>query len=216
MSDHLRVELPGAHVIFTTRSGGSIAVDADRRRLEQTLGVRLVYGRQVHGADVARAASAPADGARVAEADGQVTGVRGLAPTVLTADCLPIAIAGAPGVVAMVHAGWRGLAAGVISEGVRAVRELGATGPLAAVIGPGAGVCCYEVGEEVMAAFGDEFRRDGRLDLKAIARAQLEHEGVADVRDVGMCTICSAPGKFFSHRRDQGHTGRQAGVAWLN
>ena len=94
---------------------------------------------------------------------------------VLTADCVPIAIAGG-GAVAMLHAGWRGLAAGVVAEGVGAVRELGASGPLSAAIGPGAGPCCYEVGEDVHAAFaeyGADARRGFNLDMKAVARIQL-------------------------------------------
>jgi copper oxidase (laccase) domain-containing protein len=87
-----------------------------------------------------------------------------------------------------------------------------------AAIGPGAGGCCYEVGEEVhhrFAAYDHGAHRGSNLDLKAIARAQLTAAGVSRVDDVGLCTICSPPGLFFSHRRDRGMTGRQAGVAWL-
>ena len=108
--------------------------------------------------------------------------MRGLAPMVLTADCLPIAIAGG-GAVAMLHAGWRGLAGGVIAEGVAARCASSARrGALTAAIGPGAGPCCYEVGDEVHAAFaayGERARNGRNLDLKAIARAQLERAGVA-------------------------------------
>jgi hypothetical protein len=135
----------------------------------------------------------------------------------LVADCLPIAIA-APGAVGMLHGGWRGLAAGVIDEGVRAIRELGGEGAIEAAIGPGAGPCCYEVGEEVHAVFTDhlpEARHGNNLDLKAIARSELVKAGVEVVHDVGLCTICSDPGLFYSHRRDRGVTGRQAGIAWL-
>jgi YfiH family protein len=135
---------------------------------------------------------------------------------VLVADCLPIAIAG-EGAVAMLHAGWRGLAGGVVAEGVRALRELGASGPLTAAVGPGAGVCCYEVGEEVhseFAAFGAGVRSGRNLDLKEVARLQLEGAGIEEVHDTGLCTLCGDPGLFFSHRRDAGVTGRQAGVAW--
>jgi copper oxidase (laccase) domain-containing protein len=106
-----------------------------------------------------------------------------------------------------------------VAEGVRAIRELGVAGPLEAAIGPGAGGCCYEVGEEVHRAFagyGDDVRRGRNLDLKAVAREELLRAGVPAVHDVGLCTICSDETLFFSHRRDHGITGRQAGLAWLN
>jgi hypothetical protein len=150
------------------------------------------------------------------QADGQATTLAGVAATVMVADCLPVAIAG-DGAVAMLHAGWRGLAAGVIAEGVGRVRELGARGPLSAAIGPGAGPCCYEVGDEVRAAFsahGAAVRRGRNLDLGGIAARELERAGVRLVHDVGLCTICSDPSLFFSYRRDRGTTGRQAGLAW--
>ena len=160
----------------------------------------------------------PDEGVELPEADGLATPLRTVAPMVLTADCLPIAIA-SQHAVAMVHAGWRGLAAGIVAEGARAVRELGGDAPLAAAIGPGAGGCCYEVGEEVhreFTGYGEHVRRGRNLDLKAVARVQLERAGVQAVHDVGLCTICSDPSLFFSHRRDHGVTGRQAGVAWLS
>jgi copper oxidase (laccase) domain-containing protein len=108
---------------------------------------------------------------------------------------------------------------------VAALRELGAAGPVTAAIGPGARACCYEVGEEVHAAFaGVPGARAGErnLDLPAIARGQLHEAGVETVHDTGLCTMC-APERgqspvggrlFFSHRRDGGVTGRQAGVVW--
>jgi hypothetical protein len=117
----------------------------------------------------------------------------------------------------MVHAGWRGVAAGVLEAGVDAVRRLADEGSAtAAAIGPGAGPCCYEVGAEVLHAFAahpDAVHED-RIDLKAIAAARLRDAGVGEVHDLGMCTICT-PDLFFSHRRDDGVTGRQAGLAWL-
>ncbi len=97
----------------------------------------------------------------------------------------------------------------MIENGVAALRGLGAE-RIVAAIGPGAGPCCYEVGEEVHAAFGTSGRT---VDLKAIARERLEAAGVAAVHDCGLCTIHDAE-RFFSHRRDEGVTGRQAGVAW--
>jgi hypothetical protein len=133
------------------------------------------------------------------------------------ADCLPVVVAGR-GAVAVLHAGWRGLAGGVLREGVRALRECGEEATLEAAIGAGIGACCYEVGEEVhqaFAAYGPAVRRGNNLDLEAVARQQLMRLGVAVVHSLGLCTACH-PELFFSHRRDDGVTGRQAGVAWLN
>jgi polyphenol oxidase len=234
--EHIAIELGGAHALFTTRRGGVSsgpyatlnlgrwtaddpeAVERNRALVAERAGRRLAYGRQVHGATVSRVRTPTGEDGFPYEADGQATALGEAAPTVLTADCLPIAVAG-DGAVAMLHAGWRGLAAGVIAEGVRALMELGATEPLSAAIGPGAGLCCYEVGPEVHEAFehhGPGIRQGQNIDLKAIARAELERAGVRRVADCGLCTICSDPSLFFSHRRDGGITGRQAGVAWLN
>ncbi|HEX2701825.1 MAG TPA: laccase domain-containing protein, partial [Solirubrobacteraceae bacterium] len=92
----------------------------------------------------------------------------------------------------------------------------GVSGPLEAVIGPGARGCCYETGPEVHAVFARYGSSDGRrLDLVAIATAQLRAAGVASIDDVGLCTLCAPAGLLFSHRRDGEGTGRQAGVAWL-
>jgi hypothetical protein len=132
---------------------------------------------------------------------------------VLAADCLPVAL-GCTGAVAMVHAGWRGLAAGVLEQGVLALRELAGTEPIVAIVGPGAGVCCYEVGVEVYRAFGDADRAGPHIDLRAIAHERLAAAGVGHVRDVRACTICDE--RFFSHRREGAGAGRQAGVAWLS
>jgi copper oxidase (laccase) domain-containing protein len=115
----------------------------------------------------------------------------------------------------MLHAGWRGLAAGVLEEGVRAVDALaGAGGEVIAVIGPGAGVCCYEVGEEVRAVFSGAHREGRCIDLRAIARERLLAAGVSEVRTLDACTVCDE--RFFSHRREGARAGRQAGVAWLD
>jgi YfiH family protein len=198
------------------------AVRRNREWLQRRAAGRLAMIRQVHSARVVRRtvpqeASGPVPAGDLEEADGQATRLAGIAPVVLTADCLPIVIAGG-GAVAVLHAGWRGLAAGVIPEGARAVRAWAQGEPLEAAIGPGAGGCCYEVGNEVRRHFADydrEVHRGGNLDLKAIARAQLAAAGVSEIHDARLCTICSPPELFFSHRRDRGITGRQAGVAWL-
>lgn len=229
--EHIAIELPGARAVFTTRRGGisggpfaslnlGLLTDDDparvatnRAALSAELGVPFAYIRQVHGAKVVEAT---VNGPR-RDADGQVSARQGIGTMVMTADCLPIAIAGG-GAVGVAHAGWRGLADGVIARAVFAVRQLAAPGTdLVAAIGPGAGPCCYEVGREMHERFAAApSPRNGRnLDLKAIARAQLREAGVATVHDVGLCTICSDPTLFFSHRRDGGVTGRQAGIAWL-
>jgi YfiH family protein len=208
-----------------------------RERLRKTLGVRrLVRGYQVHGTVVGRVLE---DGERIGpgsevferqgfdgsafecedstaqppfEADGHALAPPGLAAMVLTADCIPVAL-GARGAVAALHAGWRGLAAGVLEEGMRALREVGGQGEVMAVVGPCAGPCCYEVGEEVHAAFAGA-HRDGRLiDLRAIAHERLLEAGVAEVLDAEACTICDE--RFFSHRREGARAGRQAGLAWI-
>jgi hypothetical protein len=136
---------------------------------------------------------------------------------VLTADCLPVAL-GCGGAVAAVHAGWRGLAAGVLEEGVRAVQELGGAEEIIAIIGPGAGPCCYEVGEDVHAAFCGAHRVASpparNIDLKAIARDRLLAIGIIEVKDLAACTICDE--RFFSYRREGARAGRQGAVAWLS
>lgn len=217
------IELPhGVHALFTTRRGGvsqppfdtlnlglwtedeRAAVDENRRRALALTGAgRFAFGRQVHGATVLR------DATQLADADGQVTTQDGTAPIVLTADCLPIALAGEQA-LGMVHAGWRGLAGGVIEEGVAR------TGPVAAAaIGPCARGCCYEVGDEVRGALGLEpAGRPALIDLPAIAAERLRAAGVERIDDCGLCTMCSDPSLFFSHRRDGPRTGRQAGIAW--
>lgn len=234
LDERMVVDLPGARAAFTNRHGGvskgpyrslnlgrltdddPSAVARNRELLAGRLGAPLAMIRQVHGADVRRVAVPTDRGDPLEAVDGQATTVAGIAPIVLVADCLPIAIAG-HGAAAILHAGWRGLAGGIIATGVSTVRKLGARGRLEAVVGPGAGPCCYEVGDEVHARFADHgpLASSGRnLDMKAIARAQLERAGVDAVTDLGLCTICDE--HFFSHRRDRGITGRQAGAIWLS
>jgi polyphenol oxidase len=190
----------------------------NRRLLAAAVGVdpgHVPIGLQVHRADIA-VHTAPQDpspyarpGPRLEELDGHVVRAAGLAPLVLTADCLPVALAG-PGGVAILHCGWRGLAAGIVARGAALVEAS------AAAIGPGIGPCCYEVGPEVLAAFeglGDV--AEGRmLDLPAVARALLAEAGVERVESAGLCTSCE-PELFFSHRRDGGVTGRMGNLAWI-
>jgi YfiH family protein len=226
LTPELLHELPGnGRVLFTTRAEGNMSsvggerselAGEARERLREHIGVeRLARGYQEHGTVVRRVTVMPAPeqaGEQLPEADGQATTLAGVGAIVLAADCLPVAL-GCDGAVAMVHAGWRGLAAGVLEQGVRALRELTGGRPIVAIVGPGAGVCCYEVGPEVHGAFGDAHRHGRNVDLHAIARERLLSAGVADVHDLGVCTICDE--RFFSHRREDTRAGRQAGVAWL-
>ena len=235
--DHIGADLPGGRVLFTTRRGGVSTgpfaslnlgkltddaagnVDANRARLGDQVGLdwpRFCYGKQVHGALVRRATEPPGPGRPFAEEDGQATALEDAAAIVFVADCLPIALV-CQGAVAMLHGGWRGLADGIVAEGMRALREVGGTGPVVAALGPSARGCCYEVGEEVHERFADvEGARAGErnLALEVVATDQLHRAGVDDVLDTGLCTMCSPPELFFSHRRDAGVTGRQGGVAW--
>jgi polyphenol oxidase len=232
----LEAELPGATAAFSARTGGVSegayeslnlgrltwdrpeAVRENRHRLAAALGMDselVLIGRQVHAARVVRhtgpteprAYAEPTPG--LPEADGHATAEPGLAPLVFVADCLPVALGGEGG-VAMIHCGWRGLAAGIVGRGVAEVRAT------AAAVGPGIGPCCYEVGPEVLGEFeslGPGIATGRRLDLRAVARRLLERAGVTSVEATDLCTSCN-PDLFFSHRRDGGRTGRQAGVVW--
>jgi YfiH family protein len=232
----IEAELPGARAAFSTRLGGvsegpfaslNLGVGTDdarervgenRARLAAALGRDpdgVLTGYQVHGAELLRRETAPSP-SPYAEAlpaphagDAQATSNSALTPLVLVADCLPVALAG-PGGVAMAHAGWRGLAAGVLE---RAVAEVQAT---AAAIGPGIAQSDYEVGEEVLAAFAgyDDAVADGRkIDLAAIAERKLRAAGVGEIEQADLSTADRE--LFFSHRRDDGVTGRQAGLVWI-
>lgn len=230
--------MPAARVAFSTRVGGvsegalaslnlglftdddAEAVIENRARLATALrrdpdGV--LFGHQVHGAGLLERDTAPDPnpftdrGARPPEGDGQVTGAAGLTPLVQVADCLPIALSGEGG-VAMLHCGWRGLAAGIVARGAAAVAAT------AAAIGPGIGPCCFEVGPEVTARFehlGHGIAAGRMLDLPEMARRLLADAGVDEVEDAGLCTYCDSE-LFFSHRRDRGTTGRQAGAVWID
>jgi len=135
----------------------------------------------------------------------------------LTADCLPIAVGranGAEPALAVLHAGWRGLLAGIVASGAKALGG----GSLAAAVGPGIGPCCYEVGDEVSGpfaeAFGDDVVHDGKLDLWTAAERALRDAGCEEVERTDLCTYCH-PELFFSHRRDRGRTGRQGVVGYI-
>jgi hypothetical protein len=226
------LSLPGgARALFTGRAHGNLSsvggehaeegLEA-RESLRAGIGAeRLARGYQVHGTVVCRVLSNDSletirsDSERQPdfEADGHAVAVKGVAAMVLTADCIPVVL-GAEGAVAALHAGWRGLAGGVLEEGVRALREVGGGGGITAIAGPCAGVCCYEVGEEVHGTFQGAHRVGRKIDLRAIAHDRLLAAGVAEVRDMQACTICDE--RYFSYRREGASAGRQAGLAWLS
>jgi polyphenol oxidase len=133
----------------------------------------------------------------------------------LTADCLPVAIARRNGdrpALAVLHVGWRGLLGGIVENGVAALGG----GALSAAIGPGIGPCCYEVRDDVAGpfdkAFGAQVVPDGRLDLWRATELALVRAGVDEVERTDLCTFCH-PELFFSHRRERGLTGRQGVIA---
>ena len=193
----------------------------NRRRLAAAAGAdpaRATMALQVHGARVTEAQplGIVRPGTPYERCDGLWSDRPGQAMVLVTADCLPVALARADGEarLAVLHVGWRGLLDGIVSAGVAAL----ANGSLVAAIGPGIGPCCYEVGEEVAAPyrerFGDDVVQDRNLDLPRAAERALRAAGCLHVETSGHCTACE-PDLFFSHRRDEGVTGRQGVIAAL-
>jgi YfiH family protein len=231
---------PGVRVISTLRQGGTsvgpyasmnlashvgdaaASVEANRRLLRRAaqLPAEPMWLEQVHGTEVV-----VHDGrSDVPRADAAITRGRGRVCAVMTADCLPVVLADRAGSrVAVAHAGWRGLAQGVVEATVRAMRCPPAD--LIAWLGPAIGQQAFEVGAEVRDAFvarseklagcfaGNE-RGRFQADLYGIATAVLAEAGVTAVHGGGWCTA-SDPSRFFSFRRD-GTTGRMATLAWLS
>lgn len=197
------------------------AVAENRRRLRAALGLpgEPVWLRQVHGTTVARLPAAAA----TPEADACWTSEPGTVCAVLTADCLPVLFCDDQGRhVAAAHAGWRGLAAGVLEQTLRALPVPAER--LMAWLGPAIGPRHFEVGAEVretflrhdpQAAACFETHGEGkyRADLDALARRRLRRAGVTRINGGGLCTF-SDPARFFSHRRD-GVSGRMASLVWL-
>ena len=226
-------------VVFSSRLGGvsegpyeslnlGILTDDDPERVVENR--RLLCGSvgvdpetatmawQAHGAKVLQAdgRGIVRPGTPLERCDGLWTDERDRGLMLLTADCLPVALArvnGRPALAAL-HVGWRGLLEGIVQAGVEALGG----GPLRAAIGPGIGPCCFEVGEEVAEPFRSRFGPDiliGRnLDLVEATERALRAAGCESVERVDLCTSCEQE-LLFSHRRDQGVTGRQGIVAAL-
>lgn len=225
----IRWNAPGPYAVaFTTRVGGvsegpyeSLNLGArgddpervaENRRLAcESLGLdstRLSLNRQRHSPTVHRAEP----GIRDEPGDGLWSDVPGQPMLALAADCVPIAVATAEGEprLAVLHAGWRGLAEGVVEAGVRALGDA----RVAAIVGPSVGPCCYEVGPEVSARFDADLTADGILDLWSAAERALRRAGVEVVERLDLCTRCN-PELFFSHRRNGPARGAQGVIGAL-
>ncbi|MDM0043977.1 peptidoglycan editing factor PgeF [Variovorax dokdonensis] len=236
---------PGVHAVCTTRAGGVSEgpyaslnlgdhvgdaphwVAANRTRLATAIGARPVYLQQVHGTAVSVLEDGTPDGV---EADAATTTHSGLACTVMVADCLPVLFTDAQGRrVAAAHAGWRGLASGVLARTVQVFDDdRGHRDQLMAWLGPCIGPRAFEVGGEVKAEFESKdagaaahFRPAGAegkwlADLPALARRQLAALGVNQVwgndGSDAWCTVAQAS-RFFSYRRDR-VSGRFAALVW--
>jgi YfiH family protein len=229
------VKLPNARVTFTTRQGGvsegpyeslnlGILTDDDPGHVRENRHItaamvgldaeRITMGWQVHGAEIRDWTGVAPDpgyadpgGRDLEKLDGHITRDGGVGLLVMVADCFPVALSDGEQ-VAMLHCGWRPLAGGILEKALERFEST----PSAAV-GPGIGGCCYEVGEEVLEAFTDvDGAASGRmLDLRKVISARLAAAGVTDVQHDDHCTSCE-PDLYFSHRRDDGVTGRQAGI----
>ena len=213
-----------ARVVFTERSDGDFRGDQGLGVVDGlTPGMTWHTTDQVHGVGVATVDNLQSSG-RAGEADALITTSARRAVAVRTADCAPVALATPEGVVAVVHAGWQGLLAGVVAAAVDRLRLLGAT-TVSAALGPCIHAGCYEFSphdlDRVAARFGDSVRgttTEGKpaLDVPAAVRSALDAAGVTLVLDVDRCTACDVlegRPRWFSHRA-RGDTGRMATVVW--
>jgi len=203
------------------------SVAANRRRFSAVLPSAPRWLRQVHGAAV-HVADSDSPGNDEPVADAAITDRPGVVVAVLTADCLPVFLADRRGqIVGVAHAGWRGLAAGVLERTVEAMRHrLSADASLQAWMGPAIGPAAFEVGDDVLEAFcsGDDESREAfqpavrkgkwLADLYRLARIRLARAGVQKVGGGGLCTW-SDPARFWSYRR-RAVGGRMASVIWID
>ncbi len=204
-----------------------VAVRENRARLQAALPGPICWLQQVHGITVHHADTAVSGEVKVPIADAAITMRAGQVLAIMTADCLPLLLADVQGrIVGAVHAGWRGLAAGVIEATVDAMRaRLGEDAELACWLGPAIGPASFEVGQDVMEAFCDQDARvssafvpgpiEGKYwgNLYALARLRLASRGVTRAGGGDLCTVRDQA-RFYSHRRDR-RTGRMASLVWL-
>ncbi|MGD9943902.1 MAG: peptidoglycan editing factor PgeF [Burkholderiaceae bacterium] len=218
--------LPGGLNLGSRCGDDAQAVRENRRRLRAVLPAEPCWLRQVHGTAVHVVGATAAQDEPIA--DAAVTGRRGVVLTVLTADCLPVFFAETQGrAVGVAHAGWRGLAAGVLEATAQALREhVPAGAELQAWLGPAIGPTAFEVGDDVYRAFCEQDPasaaafvpgvRPGKwlADLYRLARLRLGRAGVTSVSGGGHCTV-GEDQRFYSFRRDAG-SGRMASLIWLD
>jgi YfiH family protein len=212
-----------ARVRFSDRAAGSFSsrppTAVSEALRQQFVAQPWSWLNQVHGAAVLTV-DGPGDRAG-SEGDALLSSAWGCALAVQVADCAPIALIGQQATIAVVHAGWRGLADGIVEASVAAAREAGA-GELTAIVGPHIGPECYEFGPDLLIEMEGRFGAAVRsrttagapaFDLGRAVRSTLEASGVGDVVAVARCTSCE-PEHYFSHRARH-ETGRHALVAWL-
>jgi len=229
---------PGVRAASTTRAGGAsegnwaslnlarhvqddpVHVEANRERLVRALGLpgEPVWLNQVHAAQVAILKG----GEKEPAADAAFTRVPGVVCAIMTADCLPVLFADqSGGAVAAAHAGWRGLAGGVLEATLECFDD---PTRLTAWLGPAIGPTAFQVGDEVREVFiahdsaaQDAFKPDGAghwlADIYQLARQRLSAMGVTRIQGGGRCTF-SEPERYFSYRRDR-KTGRMASLIWI-
>lgn len=243
---------PGVGTLVTTRNGGvsrgpyatmnlgfataartvgdpAEHIAENRRRLDGFVPSSPVWLDQVHGTAVATLEGTELEAARAKPpvADAAVTREPGVVCAVLTADCLPVLFADRSGrAVGIAHAGWRGLAAGVLEATIDALGALGvAPGDLVTWLGPAIGPAAFQVGADVVAAFAaidpgsavafaPDARDRWRADIYRLAQRRLVAAGIADVAGGGLCTHADAA-RFYSYRRER-ETGRMAALVWLD
>jgi polyphenol oxidase len=207
----------GVGVMFVGRGVAGDAVEVMGRMGADGVDKGVAWAKQVHSARVVEAREAGECG----QADGLVTAERGLALAIVTADCVPVLVAG-PGGIAAIHAGWRGIADGVVTAGVETLRRTAGNGSLLAWVGPAIGACCYEVGDEVAARVaavsGPQVVTAGpagrpHLDLPAAVRIQLAAAGVLDAYGPPRCTLCDSA-HLWSYRGQGRAAGRNYAYIW--
>lgn len=218
---------PGFRAITTTRSQGSFGLagaepvgavmdrwEALQRSLQLMGAERIAAARQTHGSTISLHLPGWSGWLCEQGVDGHVTEVGGMALAVTIADCTPVLIAHPAGAIAALHAGWRGLAAGILEQGLDKLTALGfQTEECTVYLGPAICGACYEVGPEVLSAVsGNNVTEKGHLDVRGELARRARRRGVTRIVSDDACTRCRRD-VFFSHRG--GDSGRQLAIIWM-